>query len=55
MVRAGQAVASSATVINVIQISPPDADHDNLLVKLAKHSGGEHVYVDFNNKPVAEK
>jgi Mg-chelatase subunit ChlD len=43
-----------ATVINVIQISPPDAEHDNLLVKLAKHSGGEHVYVDFN-KPVAEK
>jgi Mg-chelatase subunit ChlD len=37
-----------ATVINVIQISPPDAEHDNLLVQLAKHSGGEHVYVDFN-------
>jgi len=44
------------TVINVIQISPPDEGHDNLLIQLAKQSGGEHVYVDFNKtaapKPV---
>ena len=35
-------------MINVIQISPPDENHDNLLVKLATHSGGQHLYVDFN-------
>lgn len=39
---------TAATVINVIQISPPDTTHDNMLVKLAHRTGGEHVYVDFN-------
>lgn len=39
---------TAASVINVIQISPEDKTHDNLLVKLAKHSGGQHIYVDFN-------
>ena len=38
---------TAGTVINVIQISPPDAKHDNMLVKLAHRSGGRHVYVDF--------
>jgi hypothetical protein len=45
---------SGATVIDVIQISPPPpAGETNHLEVLAKHSGGRHVYVDFN-KP-AEK
>lgn len=39
---------TAATVINVIQISPPDTTHDNMLVKLATRSGGQHIYVDFN-------
>ena len=39
---------TAGTVINVIQISPPDTTHDNQLVKLASHSGGQHIYVDFN-------
>ena len=39
---------TAGTVINVIQISPPDENHDNLLVKLATRSGGRHLYVDFN-------
>jgi uncharacterized protein YegL len=43
-----QRANGGAAVINVIQISPPDANHDNLLVKLAAQSGGQHVYVDFN-------
>ena len=44
---------TAGTVINVIQISPPDTTHDNLLVRLAQSSGGRHVYVDFNKQPEA--
>ncbi len=42
---------TAGTVINVIQISPPDENHDNLLVKLATRSGGRHLYIDFNKQP----
>ncbi len=39
----------SATVIDVIQISPPPAAGEtNNLEVLAKKTGGQHVYVDFN-------
>jgi Mg-chelatase subunit ChlD len=39
----------SGTVIDVIQISPPPGEGQvNRLEALAKHSGGQHVYVDFN-------
>jgi Mg-chelatase subunit ChlD len=44
----------AGTVINVIQISPQDENHPNMLVKLASHSGGKHVYVDFNKSPDAD-
>ena len=44
-------INDGGTMINVIQISPPDESHENLLVQLAKRSGGEHVYVDFNKTP----
>ena len=44
----------SGTVINVIQISPPPGEGQaNLLVTLAKHTGGRHVYMDFK-KPAAK-
>jgi Mg-chelatase subunit ChlD len=40
---------SSGTTINVIQISPPPSEgQENRLEALAKHSGGQHVYIDFN-------
>jgi hypothetical protein len=40
---------SNGTVINVIQISPPPGEgQGNRLEALAKHSGGEHHYIDFN-------
>jgi Mg-chelatase subunit ChlD len=40
---------SSGTVINVIQISPsPGEGQVNRLEALAKDSGGQHVYIDFN-------
>lgn len=39
----------SGTVIDVIQISPPPGEgQDNRLEALAKHSRGQHVYIDFN-------
>jgi hypothetical protein len=49
-----QRANTSATAINVIQISPPDANHDNMLVKLANHSGGQHIYVDFTKPAEAD-
>ncbi|HEX3997719.1 MAG TPA: VWA domain-containing protein [Pirellulales bacterium] len=45
-----QRANTAATVINVIQISPPDTTHENMLIRLANHSGGQHVYVDFDKK-----
>jgi Mg-chelatase subunit ChlD len=39
----------NGTVIDVIQISPPPGDgQENRLETLAKRSGGQHVYIDFN-------
>ncbi len=39
----------NGTVIDVIQISPPPGEgQGNRLETLAKRSGGQHVYVDFN-------
>ncbi len=37
----------SATIINVVQFSSEPKKGENRLVKLAKDSGGEHVYVDL--------
>lgn len=43
-----QRANTAGTVINVIQISPPETDHQNNLVKLASQTGGQHIYADFN-------
>ncbi|HKD37102.1 MAG TPA: VWA domain-containing protein [Pirellulales bacterium] len=40
---------SNGTAINVIQISPPPGEGQvNRLESLAKGSGGQHIYIDFN-------
>ena len=46
-----QRLNTAGTVINVIQISPPDTTHDNMLIKLATQSGGQHIYADFTKPP----